>query len=87
LIILDPPSFSTDRSGIQLLEIQEDHPELINEALAVLRRGGTLYFSTNHQRFEPDFSRVRANSIEELTDQSIPVDYEGRTPHRLFRIQ
>lgn len=84
LIILDPPSFSTSRTGQELLEIQRDHGELINEALAVLKRGGKLYFSTNHQRFKPDFSAVRAASIEELTEKSIPVDFEGHTPHRLF---
>ncbi|WP_141735682.1 class I SAM-dependent methyltransferase [Oligoflexus tunisiensis] len=86
IIILDPPSFSTTRSGQELLEIQRDHPDLINEALAVLRRGGKLYFSTNHQRFQPDFSRVKAGSIEDLTDTSTPIDYEGKTPHRLFVI-
>jgi 23S rRNA (cytosine1962-C5)-methyltransferase len=86
IIVLDPPSFSTTRTGQELLEIQRDHPDLINEALAVLKRGGKLYFSTNHQRFEPEFSRVKAHSIEDLTDKSTPIDYEGRTPHRLFVI-
>ncbi len=87
LIILDPPSFSTNRAGQELLEIQRDHPELINEALAVLNKGGKLYFSTNHQRFKPDFTRVKTNSVEELTGRSIPLDYTGRTPHRLFLFQ
>ncbi len=84
IIILDPPSFSTNRAGQELLEIQRDHPELINEALTVLKRGGKLYFSTNHQRFKPELDRVRANSIEDLTEKSTPIDYEGRAPHRLF---
>lgn len=86
IIVLDPPSFSTNRAGQELLEIQRDHPDLINEALAVLKRGGKLYFSTNHQRFQPEFQRVQANSIEDLTEKSTPIDYEGRTPHRLFVI-
>jgi 23S rRNA (cytosine1962-C5)-methyltransferase len=86
IIILDPPSFSTNRAGEELLEIQRDHPELINEALAVLKRGGKLYFSTNHQRFVPVFGGLRASSIEDLSEKSTPIDYAGRTPHQLFVI-
>jgi hypothetical protein len=29
---------------------------------------------------------VHAQSIEDLTAKSTPIDYEGRTPHRLFVI-
>ncbi len=87
IIVLDPPSFSTSKTGQELLEIQRDHGDLINEALAVLNKGGQLYFSTNHQRFKPNFARVNTHAVEELTDRSIPVDYQGRTPHRLFLFQ
>lgn len=87
LIMLDPPSFSSSRTGVELLDIQRDHAELLNEALAVLNKGGQLYFSTNHQRFKPGFASVRTDSITELTDKSIPVDYKGHEPHRLFRLE
>jgi 23S rRNA G2069 N7-methylase RlmK/C1962 C5-methylase RlmI len=81
LCVLDPPSFST-RPGAKPLDVQRDHPALVEAALAVLAPGGVLYFSTNHQRFEPRLERFAAT---EITRETAPADYR-RTPHRCFRI-
>jgi 23S rRNA G2069 N7-methylase RlmK/C1962 C5-methylase RlmI len=81
LCVLDPPSFST-RTGARALDVQRDHRELIESALSTLLPGGVLYFSTNHQRFEPRLEGLRA---EEITRETAPPDYR-RTPHRSFRI-
>ena len=81
LCALDPPSFST-RPGAKGLDIQRDHRALIEAALATLVPGGVLYFSTNHQRFEPRLDGLRAT---EITAETAPPDYR-RTPHRCFRI-
>lgn len=85
LIILDPPSFSTRGEEIEF-DVQRDHLDLIQEALTVLRPGGVLYFSTNHQRFEPDFLDLRGVEVEEITTSTLPIDYKKSTPHRAFRI-
>lgn len=85
LIVLDPPSFSTRGDEVEF-DVQFDHRELIQEALAVLRPGGTLYFSTNHQRFDPEFEDLPRIEVEEITDETLPIDYERSTPHRAFRI-
>jgi 23S rRNA (cytosine1962-C5)-methyltransferase len=81
LCVLDPPSFST-RTGARPFDVQRDHRELIESALATLLPGGVLYFSTNHQRFEP---RLEGLGAEEITRETAPPDYR-RTPHRSFRM-
>jgi len=81
LCILDPPSFST-REGARSFEVQRDHRKLVERALAALRPGGVLYFSTNHQRFEPRLDGLEA---QEITRETAPPDYR-RTPHRCFRM-
>jgi len=81
LCVLDPPSFST-RAGAPPFDVQRDHRKLIESALATLLPGGVLYFSTNHQRFEPRLDGLRAT---EITRETAPPDYR-RTPHRSFRM-
>lgn len=77
LCVLDPPSFSDGG-----FDIQKDHPKLVEAALAVLEPGGVLWFSTNHQRFEP---HLPAAAVE-MTARTVPADYRNRTAHRSFRI-
>jgi len=78
LCVLDPPSRS-DRGDF---DVVRDHRELIDATLRVLEQGGVLWFSTNHQRFEPALDGL---SFEELTARTTPEDYR-RAPHRTFRI-
>ena len=85
VIFLDPPSYST-REGMQAFDILFDHRSLVESALAVLERGGVLYFSTNHQRFEPELDGLLGAVCTEVTALTLPIDYKGRTPHRLFQI-
>jgi len=85
LCVLDPPSFST-REGSSGFEVQRDHPALIDATLKVMAPGGTLYFSTNHQRFEPQLDQLTAASWREITAETLPPDYRNQTAHRCFRI-
>src|SRR3954469_21761109 len=84
LCVLDPPSFST-RKNAPPFDVQRDHPALIESALALLEAGGVLYFSTNHQRFQPRLSGLPAREVREITGETVPRDYR-RTPHRAFRL-
>jgi 23S rRNA (cytosine1962-C5)-methyltransferase len=79
LCVLDPPSFS-DKGG-RAFDVQRDHRALIEKTLAVLSPGGVLWFSTNHQRFEP---RLEGLNFEEV--DTVPEDYRNRSVHRAFRI-
>lgn len=85
VIVLDPPSFSTGGDDPPL-DIDRDHPELLHAALEVLARDGVLWFSTNHQRFQPRFQGLPCRTIVERTADTIPVDVRNTQAHRVFRI-
>jgi 23S rRNA (cytosine1962-C5)-methyltransferase len=88
LAVVDPPSFYTIRSRQDHFDIAQDHPKLINAAAAVIRPGGTLFFSTNHQFFIPFFEELNVSSVNEITSQTIPEDYRHKRKqiHRCWRI-
>jgi 23S rRNA (cytosine1962-C5)-methyltransferase len=77
LCVLDPPTRS-DRGDF---DVQRDHRELVEATLNVLSPGGVLWFSTNHQRFEPQLDGLAAEE-----PRTVPEDYR-RAPHRTFRIR
>jgi 23S rRNA (cytosine1962-C5)-methyltransferase len=79
LCVLDPPSFSD--FGGRVFDVQRDHRALIERTLAVLAPGAVLWFSTNHQRFEPDLAGLRHTA-----EDTVPDDYRNRAAHRAFRI-
>ncbi len=84
VVIVDPPSYST-RFGLGSFRVQSDHRRLVAEAFELVKPGGELYFSTNHQRFIPDLEGV-GRSVAELTDELIPADFRQRS-HRTFRLE
>ncbi len=86
LAFVDPPSFFQDvRRGI-LFDINTDHPDLIRKVLTVMAPGSTLFFSTNHQRFEPRLEGLPVKDLLELTPATIPEDYRNRRVHRCWRM-
>jgi 23S rRNA (cytosine1962-C5)-methyltransferase len=88
LAVVDPPSFYTIRSRQDHFDIAQDHPDLINAAAAVIRPGGTLFFSTNHQFFIPFFEELNVSAVKEITSQTIPEDYRHKRKqiHRCWKI-
>ena len=86
LCVLDPPSFSDRGPTGGGFDVMRDHPALVREALAVLRPGGVLWFSTNHARFEPRLGGLPADELEELTAATTPADFH-RPPHRVWRMR
>ncbi len=85
LIFLDPPSFSSGENKEEF-DIQFDHRGLVERTLGLLLPGGTIIFSTNHQRFEPLLDGLGAKNCIEITKETTPIDYAGRTPHRCFKL-
>ena len=69
-------------------DVAEDHPVLLNKVVKVMRPGGTIIFSTNHQQFSPRMDAVQAAGIQEITSRTIPEDYANKrkTIHRCWRI-
>lgn len=88
LAVVDPPSYSTDRTGKPDFDLARDHPDLLTRVVAIMRKGGTIFFSTNHQGFEPHMAGLKVGGIEEITDQTIPEDYVNKRKriHRCWRI-
>ena len=86
LAVVDPPSFFTYGKKKINLDINRDHLMLIQDVLSIMAPGSTVFFSTNHQRFEPKLDGLRVNRIVELTPSTIPEDYRNRRIHRCWEI-
>ncbi len=94
LIILDPPTFSNSKATPDVLDINRDWPQLVKDCLNILAPGGKLYFSTNSERIKFDISKIppkTANGTEfewkDITDQTIPVDFVGKKPHKVWEFK
>jgi 23S rRNA (guanine2445-N2)-methyltransferase / 23S rRNA (guanine2069-N7)-methyltransferase len=87
LIFLDPPTFSNSKRMQGVLDVQRDHPELIELCMRLLAPRGVLLFSTNAQRFRPDPALAQRWHVADISAQTLPFDFE-RNPriHRCFEI-
>jgi 23S rRNA (guanine2445-N2)-methyltransferase / 23S rRNA (guanine2069-N7)-methyltransferase len=87
LILLDPPTFSNSKRMEGVLDVQRDHPALIEGALKLLAPGGTLYFSTNRRGFKLDEAVLGGAQIKDMTGQTLDEDFKRPPPaHRCWRI-
>ena len=88
LIMLDPPSFSNSSAMQTSFDVQRDHAELLEAALARLAATGTLYFSTNRRRFRLDPALQARFACEDITAQTLDPDFPRRPPpHRCWRFR
>jgi len=92
LIILDPPTFSNSKATADVLDINRDWPQLVKDCLNILAPGGTLYFSTNSERLKFDISKIPPKTAagsefqwKEITEQTIPVDFSSKHPHKVWK--
>ncbi len=88
LIFLDPPTFSNSKRMDEVFDIQNDHVQLINNAISLLSPGGVLYFSTNFRRFKIDKQALSDLIVEDISAATIPEDFV-RNPkiHYCWRIK
>ncbi len=86
LAFIDPPSFFTYGKKNMEFDVNRDHPRLIQSALTVMAPGSTVFFSTNHQRFEPRMDGLHTKGITEITPSTIPEDFRNRKIHRCWKI-
>jgi 23S rRNA (guanine2445-N2)-methyltransferase / 23S rRNA (guanine2069-N7)-methyltransferase len=68
-------------------DVQRDHPRLLIDVAQILAPGGTLYFSTPFQQFEPKFPKLPKLSWEEITADTIPPDFREKGFHRSWRFR
>jgi 23S rRNA G2069 N7-methylase RlmK/C1962 C5-methylase RlmI len=86
LAFIDPPSFFQDRNKRISFDINQDHPDLLRNVFKVMVPGAMVFFSTNHQRFEPRLEELPMKDLTELTPSTIPEDYRNRRIHRCWRM-
>ncbi len=86
LVILDPPTFSNSKNMDDILDVQRDHTALINQTLARMHSGGTLFFSTNFRKFKLDEEGIRSEKIQDITSRTIPKDFRNESIHYCFEI-
>jgi len=87
LIVCDPPTFSNSKKMRGVLDVGEQHPDLINGCLRLLAPGGVLYFSTNFRGFKLEEAALAPCRLEEITEETIPEDYRNKRIHRCWRIR
>jgi 23S rRNA (cytosine1962-C5)-methyltransferase len=87
LIIMDPPTFSNSKRMKDFLDIQRDHVEMLNDVLAAVTQGGTVYFSTNFTKFVLETASIQATSIKDITKATTPFDFEGKLKRWCYRIE
>jgi len=88
LILLDPPSFSNSKSRAGNFDVQRDHAALVRAAMACLRPGGRLYFSTNRRGFHLDAELAAAFEVEDMSAATLDPDF-ARNPriHRCWLLR
>ncbi len=87
LIFMDPPTFSNSKRMADVLDVQRDHVELIQLAMALLRPGGKLLFSNNYRRFKLEATLSEQYEIRDITRQTIDLDFKRNTRiHQCFEI-
>ncbi|WP_346797439.1 bifunctional 23S rRNA (guanine(2069)-N(7))-methyltransferase RlmK/23S rRNA (guanine(2445)-N(2))-methyltransferase RlmL [Halomonas sp. Bachu 37] len=88
LIFMDPPTFSNSKKMRDTLDIQRDHPRLVELAMARLAPGGTLVFSNNQRRFRLDEALLQRYEVEDISARSFDPDFLRRTNlHHVFLLR
>ena len=66
LIFIDPPTFSNSKRMEGIFDVQRDHVQLLDLAMARLAPGGVLYFSNNFRKFYSRHHLVAGTPEEEF---------------------
>ena len=73
VIMLDPPTFSNNRSEQRVFDVQQDHAQYVRRCIDLLKPGGKLYFSCNRRKFRLDAELV-ARYKSEKSGTAIDID-------------
>ena len=88
LIFLDPPTFSNSKKMQAVLDIQRDHAQMIDNAMALLVADGTLVFSNNFRRFKMDQAVLERYEVENITPNTLDPDFQrNRKIHNCWLIR
>jgi 23S rRNA (guanine2445-N2)-methyltransferase / 23S rRNA (guanine2069-N7)-methyltransferase len=88
LAVVDPPTFSNSKMTEGDWDVQQHYATLLNALIQRMTPGGLIYFSTNFRRFKFDEAMIdRAESIREISKQTVPEDFRNKRIHRCWKIQ
>lgn len=88
LIFCDPPTFSNSKRMADKFDVQNDHVQLIEDCMRVLRPGGCLVFSTNFRRFKLDPAVTERYVVRDFGSKTVPADFARRKNiHHVFEIR
>ncbi|NWE42252.1 bifunctional 23S rRNA (guanine(2069)-N(7))-methyltransferase RlmK/23S rRNA (guanine(2445)-N(2))-methyltransferase RlmL [Pseudomonas yamanorum] len=87
MIFIDPPTFSNSKRMEGIFDVQRDHVQLLDLAMARLAPGGVLYFSNNFRKFQLEDNLVERYAVEEISDKTIDPDFVRNAKiHRAWKI-
>ncbi len=87
LIFIDPPTFSNSKRMEGVFDVQRDHVELLDLAMARLAAGGVLYFSNNFRKFQLDEGLAARYGVEEISAATLDPDFARNSKiHRAWRM-
>jgi 23S rRNA (guanine2445-N2)-methyltransferase / 23S rRNA (guanine2069-N7)-methyltransferase len=84
LIFLAPPTWSRSHGMEQELDIERDHPRLLAETSRLLAPSGEILFTTSRRGFVLAERALQDLTVEEITTEVTPPDFERRPRLRAF---
>ncbi|MEK1943647.1 MAG: bifunctional 23S rRNA (guanine(2069)-N(7))-methyltransferase RlmK/23S rRNA (guanine(2445)-N(2))-methyltransferase RlmL [Pseudomonas sp.] len=87
LVFIDPPTFSNSKRMEGVFDVQRDHVQLLDLAMARLAAGGVLYFSNNFRKFQLDEGLAARYQVEEITASTLDPDFARNAKiHRAWKL-
>jgi 23S rRNA G2069 N7-methylase RlmK/C1962 C5-methylase RlmI len=86
LVVIDPPTISKSKAMPRPLDIDRDHPVLLNGVLRCVAEGGTVFFSNNLKKFKLRADDIDCDDIVEITNKTRPFDFRSPFVHHAFRL-
>ncbi|MBA3721632.1 MAG: class I SAM-dependent methyltransferase [Parachlamydiaceae bacterium] len=86
IIIIDPPTISRSKKMDQLFDIQVDYISLISKSLALLAKGGVIFFSTNSRKFVFNKEYFADCMVVDISKKTFPIDFHDPKIHRCWKI-
>lgn len=87
LIVMDPPSFSNSKKMLDILDIQRDQEKLIDGAMCLLSKQGSLYFSNNLRSFTLNPVLEQRYDVNNISRKTIPEDFRNTRIHQCWEIR
>ena len=86
LIVMDPPSFSNSKKMQGVLDVQRDHPRLINVMPAIAHAGRRTVFFHQSAQFQAGSAELKSSRIQDISAHTVPEDFRNKKIHYCWLI-